>query len=301
MGEVRGLESITDEEDASVINKPIADDHIVIRAMTWNLWWRFGDWRCRQAAIMRVLQAARPDLIGLQEVWATAAENQAQILANTLRMCVAWYPSPAPELFQRRLGDRSVSVGNAILSRWPIERQCQCVLPGAPDDRGRTALLALITTPAGTVPFVSTQLSSAIGHSALRSAQVRALTHLITEHSPKGASPVVTGDFNAEPDSDEIRLLGGHKTPPAVPDLVLLDSWRYADPSDPGWTWDRTNPAVRATGEPDARIDYIFLGYRLSGAPAARVRSAWIAGKEPIDGIWPSDHAAVVAELEWAK
>jgi endonuclease/exonuclease/phosphatase family metal-dependent hydrolase len=267
--------------------------------MTWNLWWRFGDWQRRQPGIMRVLQAAHPDVVGLQEVWATATENQAQIVANKLGMCVAWSPSPAPEFFQRRLGDRSVAVGNAILSRWPIECHRECVLPSGADDFGRTALLALVATPAGIMPFVTTQLCSAIGHSELRSKQVRTLTSLISEHSPKEASPVVTGDFNAEPDSDEIRLLGGHKTPPAVADLVLLDSWRYADPADPGWTWARTNPAVRATGEPDARIDYIFLGYRSSRARTAHVRRAWLAGNEPVDGIWPSDHAAIVAELEW--
>jgi hypothetical protein len=30
------------------------------------------------------------------------------------------------------------------------------------------------------------------------------------------------------------------------------------------------------------------------------VRSAALAGNEPIDGVWPSDHAAVVVELELA-
>jgi hypothetical protein len=55
---------------------------------------------------------------------------------------------------------------------------------------------------------------------------------------------------------------------------------------------------VFATGEPDARIDYVFLGYRLTNEFAPRVRNAWRAGNEPIDGIWPSDHAAVVVELE---
>jgi endonuclease/exonuclease/phosphatase family metal-dependent hydrolase len=108
----------------------------------------------------------------------------------------------------------------------------------------------------------------------------------------------VTGDFNAEPDSNEIRLLGGHKTPPPLPGLVLLDAWRYADPATPGWTWDRHNSAVLATGEPDARIDYVFIGYRLNNESAPHVRNARLAGNEPIDGVWPSDHAAVVAELK---
>jgi hypothetical protein len=54
---------------------------------------------------------------------------------------------------------------------------------------------------------------------------------------------VVTGDLNAEPDADEIRLLGGYKTAPVVPGLVLVDAWSYVDPMTPGWTWDRRRPS----------------------------------------------------------
>lgn len=270
----------------------------LLRVMTWNLWWRFGDWQRRSDSIIQVLQSSAPDIVGLQEVWATATDNQAEMLADMLGMHIAWCPSPAPELFQRRLGDRSAVVGNAILSRWPISRESKCLLPTGAGDEGRTALFALIAAPAGAVPFFTTQLTSAVGHSALRSDQVRALARFVVDEIPETANPLVTGDFNAEPDSDEIRLLGGHKTPPPLPGLVLLDAWRYADPAAPGWTWDRLNPAVLATGEPDARIDYVFLGYRLNNESPSRVRNAWLAGNEPIDGVWPSDHAAVVVEVE---
>jgi endonuclease/exonuclease/phosphatase family metal-dependent hydrolase len=266
--------------------------------MSWNLWWRFGDWQRRYEGIVRVLEHAATDIVGLQEVWATAAENQAQKLADVLGMHVAWCPSPSPEFFQRRLGDPEVVVGNAILSRWPITRTSTCDLPTGAGDAGRTALFAEIAGPAGPVPFFTTQLTSAIGHSALRSDQVRALVRFVVGECSESAHPIVTGDFNAEPDSDEIRLLCGLKTPPALPGLVLLDAWYYADPASSGWTWDRRNPAVLATGEPCARIDYVFLGYRLSNESAPRVQAAWLAGNEPDDGVWPSDHAAVVVGLE---
>jgi endonuclease/exonuclease/phosphatase family metal-dependent hydrolase len=266
--------------------------------MTWNLWWRFGDWRRRHKSIIHVLQSSAPDIVGLQEVWATATENQAQALANMLEMHVAWCPSPAPEQFQRRVGDRSVDVGNAILSRWPITRESTCVLPTGTGDAGRTALFALIATPDGCVPFFTTQLTSGVGRSALRSEQVRALARFVLDENPERANPLVTGDLNAEPDSDEIRLLGGQTTSPPSPGLVLLDAWLCSDPAAQGWTWDRRNPAVLATGEPDARIDYVLLGNRPHNESASRVRNAWLAGNRPIDDVWPSDHAAVVVELE---
>jgi endonuclease/exonuclease/phosphatase family metal-dependent hydrolase len=106
---------------------------------------------------------------------------------------------------------------------------------------------------------------------------------------------VVTGDLNAEPGSDELRLLGGLLADPAVPGLVLLDAWRYADPGDPGFTWDLRNGYQGDSLIPDSRIDYILVGLPRQGH--GRVESVRLAGAAPVDGVWPSDHFAVVADL----
>jgi len=265
--------------------------------MTWNVWWRFGDWEGRERRIARVIEETRPDIVGLQEVWATADENQAERLSTELGLNWAWAPSPAPENFQRRIGDTTMQVGNAILSRSPIVSSVTRNLPGSSADEGRTALMTVVDAPSGPIAFVTTQLASTVGDSALRCEQVRALIGHIVEEVPETATLLVTGDFNAEPDSDEMRLLGGHKTAPAVPGLIFIDAWRYAEPDTREWTWDRRNPAVLATGEPNARIDYIFVGYRPSG-PALYFRSARLAGDVPSQAVWPSDHAAVVADLD---
>jgi endonuclease/exonuclease/phosphatase family metal-dependent hydrolase len=111
-----------------------------------------------------------------------------------------------------------------------------------------------------------------------------------------GLPPIVTGDFNAVPESDEVRLLEGFLTEPAVPDLLLVDAWRYAARDDRGITWSRANPHVVATGEPDARIDYVLVGMPRGGG-SALITGARVVGR-PRDGVWPSDHAAVVVELE---
>jgi len=275
-------------------------DQLALKVMTWNLWWRFGDWQRRRQPILEVLARIAPDVVGLQEVWGSSTENQAQAFATALGMHCAWCRSPAPEGFQRRLGDDTIVVGNAILSRWPIIRESVCLLPESGDDQGRTALFALVDGPFGEIPFFTTQLSSTVGGSALRCEQVRRLARFVVEETGGRGTAVLTGDFNAEPDSDEIRLLGGHKTAPSLPGLVFLDAWRFADPTARGWTWDRRNPSVRATGEPDARIDYVFLGYGAESEVSFRVNGAWIAGNEPVHDVWPSDHAAVVAELHVA-
>jgi endonuclease/exonuclease/phosphatase family metal-dependent hydrolase len=267
-----------------------------VRVLTWNLWWRFGPWRQRRDAIAAVLDEAQPDLCGLQEVWASPGDQLAAVLADRLGMHWAWTPSPAPERWQQRIGDPTMQIGNAILSRWPITEQASQRLPATSADNGRTVLFARVQTPTGPVPFFTTQLTSSIGQSQLRCRQVGALCRFVAAHTDPGFPPVLTGDLNAEPDADEIRLLGGHKTAPVVPGLVLVDAWRYADHMAPGWTWDRRNPHVAATGEPSARIDYVLVGLPTASG-AGQVRSVQLIGDRPVDGVWPSDHAGVLAEL----
>lgn len=107
---------------------------------------------------------------------------------------------------------------------------------------------------------------------------------------------MVTGDYNAWPDLEEMRLLGGYKTAPAVPGQVLIDVWEYADPAAPSATWDSANPFAARTFEPDVRCDYIHVGVP-GEAGLGRVCAVRRAGERPVNGVWPSDHAAVVADL----
>jgi endonuclease/exonuclease/phosphatase family metal-dependent hydrolase len=81
---------------------------------------------------------------------------------------------------------------------------------------------------------------------------------------------------------------------------VLVDAWSYADPRTPGWTWDRRNPYVAATGEPSARIDYVLVGLPATSG-AGQVRSVRLIGDRPVHGTWPSDHAGVLVELQPAS
>ncbi|MGF0176839.1 endonuclease/exonuclease/phosphatase family protein [Streptomyces sp. Marseille-Q5077] len=269
-----------------------------MRVVTWNLWWRFGPWEARQKAILAELRDLRPDVVGLQEVWADDRENQAEWLAAELGMHWAWAPSPAPERWRRRIGDPTVDIGNAVLSRWPVVDRRTLRLPAPPDiDDGRLALFTRLATPSYDIPFCTTHLTSALHGSAVRCRQVAALAEFVAEN--RGDTPfptVVTGDFNAWPDSDEIRLFGGYRTTPLVPRQVFFDAWQYAAPDAPSATWDRSNPYVADSREPSVRIDYIHVGP--PGADGlGHVRAVRRAGAAPVDGVWPSDHAAVVADL----
>jgi endonuclease/exonuclease/phosphatase family metal-dependent hydrolase len=267
-----------------------------MRVVSWNLWWRYGRWQERREAIVAELRRVRPDVCGLQEVWADPDENLAAYIADKLGMYHAYAPSPAPGKWQRKIGDASVGIGNAVLSRWPISESDVGRLPaGDEPDEGRVVLYARIDTPYGNVPCFVTHLNAACGQSELRQEQVVAVAEFMRQKGQDGYPPILTGDLNAPPDADEVRCLVG-KAPPPLRGFVLVDAWAYARPLLPGWTWDRRNPHVAATFEPDARIDYVFVG--LPGSCGrGQVLDVELVGTERRDSVWPSDHFGVLALL----
>ncbi|WP_215456196.1 endonuclease/exonuclease/phosphatase family protein [Streptomyces sp. ATCC 21386] len=285
-----------------------------MRVVTWNLWWRFGPWQERQKAILAVLRELRPDVVGLQEVWEQRGEgpghgrgenerpgegNLAGWLARELGMHWAWGEYGDAERWQRRIGDPGVGIGVAVLSRWPVLESAAIGLPTAEGGSGRGALHALLDAPGAPVPFFTAHLSSETDASAQRCRQVTALAEFVARHrgGSTGHPPVITGDFNAWPDSDEVRLFGGYRTAPAVPGQCFFDVWEYAEPGVPSATWDLANPYVAASHGPSVRVDYIHVGPPGPGG-LGHVRAVTRAGDAPVDGVWPSDHAAVVADLE---
>ncbi|GAB3125690.1 hypothetical protein GCM10027160_48630 [Streptomyces calidiresistens] len=269
-----------------------------MRIVTWNLWWRFGPWEERRKAILHTLREVDPDIVGLQEVWREGGENLAAQLAEELGLHWAWAPAGMPPHWGRRIEDPNLGVGNAVLSRWPIEATEVRALPsaGGPEE-GRVALHTRIASPHGAVPFFTTHLHSPPFGSAIRCEQVRELARFVGERYGNGPIPaIVTGDFNAEADSDELRLFGGSRTAPVVPGQVMIDVWRYAEPGAPWASWDPRNEYLRHPAVFPSRIDYIHVGL-----PGPRgvvgVRSVGLAGDGPVGGVWPSDHLAVVADL----
>lgn len=112
---------------------------------------------------------------------------------------------------------------------------------------------------------------------------------------------VLCGDFNAEPDSDEIRFLSG-LTVLEGRTTFYQDAWRVAG-HGPGYTQDwRTNPIAASMNVHRKRIDYVFVGDPfVRAADAGRVMSAAICFHVPITGTPASDHAGVVVEVVWPE
>jgi endonuclease/exonuclease/phosphatase family metal-dependent hydrolase len=108
---------------------------------------------------------------------------------------------------------------------------------------------------------------------------------------------MVCGDLNADPDSDEIRMLRGRTAAPA-PGLSFYDAWEATGTDDAGHTWSNSDPWARQLLWPNRRIDYIFTAAPRRGGAGHPV-SARLLGTRPVDGVQPSDHFAVQADLRY--
>ena len=258
--------------------------------MTWNLWWQFGPWEERQPAITAELARIDPDVVLLQEVWADDGDDQARRLAapSGLHVARTTRPSGEPQRF-----------GNAILSRWPILTTEMIRLPGQDGEpSNRSALAATIDTPAGPQLFTVTHLAWQYHLGPLRQRQLRAVVDLVERarpDDPDGPPAVLAGDLNAVPDADEIRQLTGLAAP-YRPDLIFTDCWAAVG-DGPGHTWSRANPHAAEALWPRRRLDYVLVAWPRQ-KPLGNPLRAELAGVDDRHGVVPSDHYAVVVELD---
>lgn len=197
------------------------------------------------------LSVAPYDLVALQEVDSgslrTGFVNQTQYLADR-----ADFPHWHHQV-NRRLGQLTQH-SNGLLSRLPVRAVADLKLPGLP---GRGALVAWIGEP----PALLTVF---ILHLALgKRARLRQAAFL-ADHIAVEPYPIVMGDLNCDPQSEELRLLIEHT--PLRPPAERL----------------RTFPAWR----PRRHIDHILV------TPALSPVRAYVPP-------WPfSDHLPIAMEIE---
>ena len=265
---------------------------MTVRVMTWNLWWRFGPFEQRLAAIIETIRSVDPDIVCLQEVWSNGDRDVADELAAALGLHTV---RTDPVVWNGE------SFGNAILARWPVERIASLPLPNAAGEPGhRRVVAAEVATPWGPWPIASTHLDHRFDASASRQGQIRHLLELGIEWrgDPTSDLPVIVGaDLNAVPDSDEVRLLTGRS--PGVDSIVFTDVWEQVG-NGPGHTWRAENPYSTDSAWPNRRLDYLLTSWPRP-KPVGNPTRVWNVATKPleVDGVsvWPSDHCAVVADF----
>jgi endonuclease/exonuclease/phosphatase family metal-dependent hydrolase len=265
----------------------------VLRVVTLNIWNRQGPWPERLRLIRSQLQALSPDIVGLQEVLHHDQEpvDQAREIADGLdyhaAFASAWH-----------IGG-GLQFGNAVLSRYPITSANNFPLPVEPTEESRSLLHVEVDAPCGKVPVFNTHLDWKFHHGYVRERQVAFIADKVRELAPPGSfPPLLMGDFNAEPDADEIRFLRG-LTSRLGRSVYFADCFGYVG-EGPGFTYARSNPYAAKLHEPNRRIDYIFVrgpDRELRGEPLA----ARVVFDLPEGGAFPSDHYGVYAEIQAAS
>ena len=261
-----------------------------MKVLTLNLWHDAGPWRTRAQLIRAEIARLEPDLIGFQEVLRGGDTDLARELVGDAGYHVEFVRATG---FWR---DSRLAFGNAAASRWPILARDELRLPDAADGETRAAISVTVDAPLGPISFTSTHLHWKLHHGAVRERQVRALCDHVRARRPRGGfPPVMVGDFNAEPDSAEIRYVTGLQSLEGR-SVYFADAWRVAGDGGRGFTWSNRNGYARASFEPDRRIDYVFVG-NPAARGVGRVLRCRVVGCEPVEGVFPSDHFGVFAEL----
>lgn len=228
-----------------------------LRILTYNIHHGEGeDGNFDLPRIAGVILAARPDLVALQEVddqtTRSSGIDQAAELGRLTGMHV---------VFGKAMDYAGGGYGEAILSRYPIEKSRNHILPAGEGHEPRAAIEVVVGAgPGGSrVRFIGTHLDHTRDETD-RINQAREILHIFKDD---GIPMILAGDLNAESDSETMR--------------ILYSEWSDTFTDDPQPTFPVENP--------QRRIDYVLY------QPAA----AWrVVGKEVIDERIASDHRPVL-------
>ena len=280
----------------------------------------------RAKAIADEIARTRPHLIGLQEVPLFRIQNPGDFLTGN--------PDPATdvaldfltlllgELDARGLTYRAAAVSEGIDIELPmatgqttpladirltnrdvilarggvhtdnvVEKQFDAKLPinlgGIPSTIVRAWASVEATVAGRTFRFISAHLETGVAEpiQRLQAGELLAVA---------GAEPlpvIMLGDFNSDALGQSTQTYG---------DLVgagLVDTWGIANPGMPGLTGSQKEDLLNAPSALTKRVDLIFLRSTDDFTPL----KAEVVGEEEADrtpsGLWPSDHAGVVATL----
>ncbi len=184
-----------------------------------------------------------------------------------------------------------IELGIAVLSRWPILDHQVLPMPARHRDFDPITLVVRVDHPAGPLPIVATCLDYGVPYTDDRIAQGDFVADVATDPAVDGPCPVLLmGDLNAAADSPVLRRVGD----------VLTDAWIAGGGAEDAVTLPSSHPSAPLEAGPqlvDQRIDHIFF------RPGREDQHVLVEGVQlvgdAIDGVFPSDHRGVVADLRW--
>lgn len=281
-----------------------------------------NDFHERAEALADEIAESEPALVGLQEVslyqtrtlidpTPRVAYDFLQILLDALHArgleydAVATSTNAAAELFALapgqpptagtfvRLTDRDVilarrGVRTANPQHATYAAALNIVTVGGPISVTRGWTSVDVEAKGETFRFVNTHLENAV--KPLQEAQAQELVALLAASS---LPTILVGDLNSPADGSFTNSYA------SVLASGFSDPWSALHQRDPGFTCCQAENLRNPRSELDQRIDYVLL------RGAIRPRDIFLVGEARRDrtasGMWPSDHAGVVAALKLEK
>jgi endonuclease/exonuclease/phosphatase family metal-dependent hydrolase len=271
-----------------------------LRVVTLNVWNRQGDPK-RTGLINLELRRLAPDLVSFQEVFKSPDHSQLDELIHDTGL----HGTHQADVLRTVPPHADRFGGSAVATRWPhrVEEVLDLRMSDANDVPWCSLAVTVPLPGEGDLLFIAAATLWRLSAESARERQVVALTDLDARHR-QPLPTIIAGDFNATPDAASIRYLTGLQSLGGR-SVKYHDAWEVAGEGQ-GDTWSIDNPNAqseigRIVRQPRhrRRVDYVFVG-SWDAHPEANceVQAASLAFDLAVDGIWPSDHFGVVADLE---
>lgn len=248
------------------------DKALSLSAITFNTWNCQGDYRKRLALMEAGLGVLAPDLLLLQEVFATprGCENTARYLAKQLDMKFSFHPARAK--MRTRNGEAiTCTSGLAILSRHDIAWSEKVALPADPRDGERIAQFAEIRIGRARLLVVNLHLSHLEYAENLRRQQLERIAERV-ENVWDHEQILLGGDFNATEHSSLFEVLTNRQ--------ALMVARAETD---------------RPIG---LGVDHLFVLRRPDAATVSiTLAQSVLDRKDDTSGLYPSDHVGIMATV----
>jgi exonuclease III len=259
---------------------------------------------------VKVIQAAKADIVGIQESHGEERDGEKNDAAEDIAQKLGWH------YFDQGDDDCGIVSRHKIVGHTPNKLGAQIELSS-----GRRVWMfnvhlmhtpyqpyQLLKIPYNDAPFITTAAEAILEARKARGEQVAALLQEIEAIRDEGTPIFITGDFNEPSDLDWTDAVSDAMCCPiavawpstfALGEAGFTDAYREARPDPlkhPGYTW---TPITKEDDPADRhdRIDFVF-----TSGPNVRVENAHIVGESEgradiIVTPYPSDHRAMVATV----
>jgi len=234
----------------------------VVKVLSYNIHYGIGmDSKKDLVRIAEIIKQSDADIIGLQEI---ADEDMAEELAELTDLSVVFGPSK----------ETNAEYGDAILSKYPFKYVGNTSIPSASSSRYEAMCvdvdLSEIYGQNCTVRLINTHFDwlGTVASEVARKGAVEVIEEVFFIESLNSLA-LLTGDLNATPASEPLRLL-----------------------KDNGWIFEAGDKEIftEPSSKPNKQIDYVL----------ARPSNRWrIIDVEVIDEPIASDHLPVLMTLEF--